>query len=96
MATTSVRLSETAKEKLDRLQARLTLLGHRLTNEQILELIIETASERPGDLVGRADGVLRPLQEEEIERIIKDLVEDWGIPTSWRDIDRAVYGGGRR
>jgi len=96
MATTSVKLSEAAKEKLDRLQARLMLLGHKLTKEQILELMVETASERPGDLIGRAVGILRPLPEEEIESIIEAHVEDWGVRTSWKDIDRVLYGGTRR
>jgi|SRR3990172_924665 hypothetical protein len=96
MATTSVKLSESSKERLDRLQARLTLLGHKLTKEQILELMIETASERPGDLIGRAVGVRRAMPEEEIESLIEALVEDWGVRTSWKDIDRILYGGGRR
>ena len=96
MATTSVKLSEAAKERLDRLQAKLTLLGHKFTKEQILELMIETASERPGDLIGRAVGIRRPLPEEEIESLIEAIVEDWGVSTSWKDIDRRVYGGGRR
>ena len=96
MATTSENLSEAAKERLDRLQAKLTLLGHKFTKEQILELMIETASERPGDLIGRAVGIRRPLPEEEIESLIEAIVEDWGVSTSWKDIDRLVYGGGRR
>lgn len=96
MATTSVKLSEGAKERLDRLQAKLTLLGHRFTKEQILELMIEMASERPGALIGRALGIPRPLPEGEIESLIESLGEDWGVPSSSKDIDRLAYGGRRQ
>lgn len=93
MAATSVKLSEKGKEGLDRLQARLILLGHRLTKEQILELLIEGASRTPGDLIARSEGVQYPIPNwEAIFRELVDSAEDWG-QTSWRDIDRLVYGG---
>ena len=91
MAATSVKLTERGKEGLDKLQARLTLLGHKFTKEQILELLIETGSAKPGDLIARAQGIRYPIPEKVIQEMI-DSAEDWG-PTSWRDIDRLVYGG---
>ncbi len=91
MASTSVKLTERGKEGLDKLQARLTLLGYRLTKDQILELLIEAGSEKPGDLIARAQGIRYPIPEKVIQGMI-DSAEDWG-PSSWRDIDRLLYGG---
>ena len=90
MATTSVKLTEGAKERLDKLQARLTLLGYKLTKEQILDLLIETGSEKPAELIARAQGVRRPVPDEVIREVV-DSAEHWGR-TSWRDIDRLAYG----
>jgi len=93
MATTSVKLTEKGKENLDKLQAKLTLLGRRLTKEQILELVIETASRAPGDLIAWSEGIRYPIPNwKAVFRELVDSAEDWG-PTSWRDIDRLVYGG---
>lgn len=94
MASTSVKLTERGKQGLDRLQARLTLLGYRFTKDQILELLIEGGSERPGDLIARAQGIRYPLPEKVIQELVGSA-EDWG-PSSWRDIDRLLYGGKAR
>jgi len=93
MTVTSVKLSDRGKGTLDRLQARLTLLGHPLTKERVLELSLEAASESPGELVGRLKGARYPVPG--WEKLLRDVVasaEDWGT-TSWRDIDHLVYGG---
>ena len=93
MASTTVKLTPGGKERLDKLQARLTLLGRHYTKEQILDLIIEAASDAPGDLIGRAEGVRYPVSGwETLFRKVVDSAEDWGR-ISWRDIDRLVYGG---
>jgi len=96
VATTSVKLTERGKGTLDRLQARLTLLGHKLTKEQVLELSLEAASKSPGDLIARLRGARYPVPA--WQAVLRDVVasaEDWGA-TSWRDIDRLVYGGRRK
>lgn len=90
VATTSVKLSVQAKERLDRLQARLVLLGYRFTKAKLLELLIDAGSEKPVAIIERAMGARFPIPEEEIQRII-DSAEDMG-PTSWRDIDPLLYG----
>ena len=90
VATTSVKLTEEAKDRLDRLQAKLVLLGYKFTKEQVLDLAIETASEAPADLIARAQGVRYPVPEGEVEAVIRSA-EHWGR-SSWRDIDALVYG----
>ena len=90
MATTSVKLTDVGKKGLDRLQARLILLGYQLTKEELLERLIEAGSEKPAAIIERAKAASLPLPEKEIQRII-DSSEDMG-PTSWRDIDRILYG----
>lgn len=93
VASTTVKLTQAGKDRLDKLQAKLTLLGHRFTKEQILELILDAASEAPGDLIARAQGARYPVPDgERLFRQIVNSAEDWGR-TSWRDIDRLVYGG---
>lgn len=94
MATTSVKLTAVGKEDLDRLQARLTLLGHRMTKEEILELALRTASKRIGDLLTERDGGFPELTEAQVRKFMRQVVgsaESWGR-TSWRDIDAIVYG----
>ncbi len=90
VVTTSVKLTEGGKERLDKLQAKLTLLGYRYTKEQILDLLIETGSEKPAELIARAQGIRHPVPDRVIQEII-DSAEHWGR-TSWRDIDRLAYG----
>lgn len=93
MATTSVKLTEEGKNRLDRLQAKLLLLGYKFTKERVLDLLIQTGSEKPADLIGKAHGVRFPVPGwEKLFRDVVESAEDWG-PTSWRDIDRLVYGG---
>ena len=93
MAKSIVRLSEAGKDRLNELQAKLTLLGYRFSKERTLELILESASESPGDLIARSEGLRVPIpQWEQVFRDLMESVEDWG-PTSWRDIDRLVCGG---
>lgn len=93
MASTTVKLTSRGKERLDALQAKLTLLGYRFTKEQILDLVIEAGSESPGDVIARHQGARLPLPDwEKVYREVVESAEDWG-KTSWRDIDRLVYGG---
>jgi hypothetical protein len=90
VAATSVKLTEEGKERLDRLQARLTLAGYKFTKEQILEVLIQTGSEKLAELIGRSQGVPRPIPDKIIQEMI-DSAEHWGR-ASWRDIDRLAYG----
>jgi len=95
VSITSVKLTSRGKGTLDRLQARLILLGYKVTKEQVLELSLEAASDSAGDLVARLKGARYPVPGwEGILREVAASAEDWGV-TTWRDIDRLVYGGRR-
>jgi len=93
MAVTSVKLTEAGKESLDQLQARLLLLGHKMTKEHILELVLRAASRKVGDILVEDQGGPVVVSEMEAQKIIKRLVDPrgWGR-TSWKDIDEILYG----
>ncbi len=98
MATTSVKLTGAGKADLDRLQAKLVLLGYKFTKEQILEFSLRSSSRRLGDLIAEVDGGPVVLSEKEAEKLVRKMArsaEDWG-PTSWRDIDAVLYGWKKR
>ena len=95
MQTTSVKRTVRSKRTLDRLRARLILLGYKLTKEQVLALSREAASESAGDLVARLKGAHYPVPAwEGILLEVAASAGDWGV-TTWRDIDRLAYGGRR-
>ncbi len=91
---TSPELPKRDKERLNRLQTRLARLGYRFSEAELLKLVKDAESEKPAEIIGRAMGASLPLPETEIQRIV-DSAEDMG-PTSWRDIDRLLYGHLRR
>jgi len=94
MATASVKLKEKSKERLDRLQARLTLLGHPLTKEELLDLAVAMAAERPAEVIARLGGGSPALDEADIQKALQKVLSTsghWGR-TSWRDLDRLAYG----
>lgn len=92
MATT-VKLSGPAKERLDRLQAKLQLrYGRRFSLQDILERAIELGEEREEDLLAALLGLHLPLPEAARERI-RRLPTDWGVETREEDIDETLYGG---
>jgi len=94
VATTSVKLTAAGKEDLDRLQARLLLLGHKMTKEEVLELSLRSASKKVGDLLAEREGDFPELTDVQVRKIMREVVdsaESWG-KTSWRDIDAIAYG----
>jgi hypothetical protein len=92
MATT-VRLSEAAKERLERLQAKLRLrYGRRFSLQEILERALELGEFREEELLMRLVGLHLPLPEAEVDRLLR-LPADWGVETREEDIDELLYGG---
>ena len=88
--TTSVKLDEQDKKKLDRLQAKLTLgLGERPSQQEILGALISKAlkDEKLLDSLEK----WRPLTDEEFRRLLS-LSSRWGVQTSWKEIDSVLYG----
>lgn len=92
MATT-VKLTRAAKERLDRLQAKLQLrYGRRFSLQEILEKAVELGEAREKDLLAALLGLHLPLPEAERARL-RALHIDWGVDTREEDIDEVLYGG---
>jgi hypothetical protein len=92
MATT-VKLSEKAKKKLDRLQARIFLASSKnLSKQQLLEKIIELSIEEKEKLLNKLQSEIEfPLKKKEIETIMSSS-KDWGLKTREKEIDKILYG----
>ncbi len=89
MATTTVRLSQGAKRRLDALQARLVLLGGRsLTKEEVLERLVEHGERFPAHLL---DDEAKPPTDSGLRRLLS-LPTSTGIRTHPSEIDRVLYG----
>jgi len=97
--STSVKIGEKDKEKLERLQALVTLkVGRKMTQQEILSSLIGEAYAKSGEFVEKMSNVDTKMSDEEYEKI-SSLIEDWGVETSWEEIDRILYGaktGGKR
>ncbi|MFQ5711893.1 MAG: hypothetical protein ACE5GD_08975 [Candidatus Geothermarchaeales archaeon] len=90
--TTSVKLSELDKDKLERLQALITLrAGGKVTQQELLSIIIGEALERCEEFIAKAFKANIPLPDEEYRKILS-LIDDWGVETSWEEIDQLLYG----
>lgn len=90
--STSVKLSEADKKKLDRLQALVTLKsGRKLSQQELLAALIKEALGRTDDIAQEAAGPHLPVSEADFEKA-KALSRDWGVETSWKGIDEVLYG----
>ncbi len=94
--STSVKLSHVDKEKLEKLQALITLkAGEKLTQQELLSTLIGEALCRGDEFVEKFSGSNQPISDEEYQRVLT-LVEDWGIETTWREVDEVLYGSKKR
>lgn len=89
---TSVKVLKGDKAKLERLQALVTLrAGTKVTQQRILSILIDRAMDRADELAERATKVNFPVDDEAYDRVLS-LMEDWGVETSWEDVDHILYG----
>jgi len=94
--STSVKLSEEDKQKLEKLQALVTLkAGGRVTQQEILSALIGEALARGDEFLGKAFKPNIPMPDEEFKRVLS-LTEDWGVETNWREVDKLLYGAAKR
>lgn len=90
--TTSVKLSEKDKEKLEKLQALVTLkAGQKVTQQELLSRMIREALAEGDKLVEKMLKASKPIPDQEYEGVLS-LVEDWGVETSWEEMDQTLYG----
>ncbi len=90
--STSVKISEEDKKKLEKLQALVTLkAGAKIAQQELLSRLISEAMERGDDFVEKVFKASIPLSDDEYEKVLS-LVEDWGVETSWAEVDQSLYG----
>ena len=91
MATT-VKLDPEAKRRLEKLQAMITVKsGKKLTQQELLDLLIKDGLQRSDEFAEEASGPGLPMADSRYEKLLS-LASDWGVETSWEDIDEVLYG----
>lgn len=90
--TTSVKMDDDTKSRLERLQAEIRLkTGRRVTQQEILARLVERAIESKADLVDSFREARVPLSESKREAFHDGMVSS-GVTTSEEDIDDVLYG----
>lgn len=84
MDTVSVKISSDAKILLDTIHQKLRSNGIRITEEKILDLLIENSD------ASAIKKILETRDDEAILLLKKPL--HWGVADSSEDIDRYIYG----
>lgn len=91
MVTTTLRIDTSHKRRFDDLQAKIRLMtGHRITQGELLERLLERGEEAPESIASRQ---WRPLTKAEIDRVM-ELPMDFGIEIG--DVDETLYGKRKR
>lgn len=89
---TSVKMDDDTKDRLERLQAEIRLkTGQRVTQQEVLERLVEQAVESKADLVDSFREHRVPLDEEDRRNFHEGMVAS-GVTTSEEDIDEELYG----
>jgi len=90
---TTVKLSDKAKFKLDKLQAEIFIhLSKNLSKQQLLEKIIDISVESKKMLLSKLVlEVKYPLKKKDIQ-ILMSISKNWGVKTREEDLDRKLYG----
>jgi hypothetical protein len=90
--TTSVKMDDETKSRLERLQAEITLkTGERVTQQEILARLVDHAFESKTELVDSFRPERVPVSESEREAFHEGMVAS-GVETSEEDIDDILYG----
>ncbi len=90
--STSVKLDEKDKRKLDKLQALLTLSsGRKLTQQELLSALIREALAKSDEMAEAVSGPRLPVEDEAFGRV-RSLATDWGVETRSQELDKFLYG----
>lgn len=90
--TTSVKMDENTKSRLERLQAEIRLkTGVRVTQQEVLERLVERAVESKADLVDSFRENRVPVSDAEREAFHDEMTAS-GVTTTEDDIDDVLYG----
>ncbi|MFB6131056.1 MAG: hypothetical protein ABEJ28_09575 [Salinigranum sp.] len=89
---TSVKMDEHTKSRLERLQAEIRLeTGRQVTQQEVLERLIERAIESKADLIDSFRDERVPRDASDREAFHRGMVSS-GVETSEDDVDDVLYG----
>lgn len=89
--STSVKVTDTTKSRLEELQAEIRLeTGQNVTQQELLERIVTESYESKDELINSFRNTFEPLSKEEIDQWLSGTV-DSGIETREEDIDDILY-----
>lgn len=86
--TTSIKVTDTTKRDLEKLQAKILLeFGKKFNQQELIDLLVKLGS-RNFDLLLRPQKSIQP----ELITKIKSLIKPWDIETDPEIIDKELYG----
>lgn len=89
---TSVKMDEDTKTRLERLQAEVRLkTGRRITQQELLTLLVETAFESKSELIESLREERVPVSDAEREAFHEGMISS-GVSTTEEEIDDILYG----
>ena len=89
--STSVKMSDDTKSKVEELQAEIKLeTGRKVTQEELLRKVVEDAYSSKQDLIRSFQSTV-PVDEQE-RREFHEGTSDWGFETDEDEIDEVLYG----
>ncbi|WP_312907574.1 hypothetical protein [Natronosalvus caseinilyticus] len=89
---TAVKVDETAKSRLEELQAEIRLrTGTKVTQQELLSRLIDNAYESQAEVIDSFRETLVPLSEAEKTAIQQGRFSS-GVDTDEADIDDVLYG----
>ena len=89
---TAVKMDEQTKSHLEELQAEIRLrTGERVTQQEILERLVEDAYASKSEFVDPKESTTVPLSEEEKEAMQQGRFSS-GVEPTEEDIDDILYG----
>lgn len=92
MSTTSVKMAEHTKSRLEELQAEIKLeTGRKVTQQELLDALVERAYASREEVIDSFRDEGPDLTDEEIEQWLSGT-SDWGVETSEDEIDDILYG----
>ena len=89
--TTTIKIDDDTKSKFDKLQARILIeTGKKLTQQEILELLLNHAEKGEEEIILKISGINFPPSQEDKKKILS-LQTDFGFDTSKLDEDKIIY-----
>jgi hypothetical protein len=88
---TSIKVSATSKDLLDRIQAKITLTkGKKISQNDLIDALIRVSLDHEEELLNVASGGT-PANLDDLNKLLQ-LATDWGVETRSDEIDEYLYG----